>query len=318
MPRLATSTWSASSFPWLAPRTTRLTIFLWGVLCRVSWLSSSWLSSSWLSRCRCGVLWCVVVCCGVLLCGVVWCCVWCCVLLLCCCVVLLCCFVVCCSGCSGCSGCFGCIICRFVGLLWCGVVWCGVVWFAVVCGVCERCVGCGWLWLVVVGCGWLICQLFECAVVKGNATACVLRHCCDLVKYKDETVSSMLCVCHTRNVVPMWTEVQLIKAVCTTSKHTRKIHRDHFFMGDHSKGMAFASNRAQVVRSYTCVTTTQEPRSIGCRSFRRAFQSLRTLRRASGPDTHFIPRIALTRFPSASRTPPSPCPEPEIVCSAAL
>ena len=124
-------------------------------------------------------------------------------------------------------------------------------------------------------------------------------------------------------MVPMWTEVQLIKAVCTlstkkqrvgftTSNTPKKIHRNHFFMGDHSEGIAFASNRAQVVRSFTCVTTTREPRSIGCRSFHRAFQSLRTLRRASGPDTHFVPRISLTRFRSASRTPPSPCPEPQL------
>ena len=28
-------------------------------------------------------------------------------------------------------------------------------------------------------------------------------------------------------------------------------------MGDHSKGIAFASDRVQVVRTYTCVTTTQ-------------------------------------------------------------
>ena len=38
----------------------------------------------------------------------------------------------------------------------------------------------------------------------------------------------------------------------------------------------------------------------------------------SGPDTHFVPRIALTAFPSPSRTPPSPCPRSEIVCTAAL
>ena len=100
-------------------------------------------------------------------------------------------------------------------------------------------------------------------------------------------------------------------------KHHRKIHRDHFFMGDHSKSMAFASNRAQVVRSVHLCDHDSRARSIGCRSFHRAFQSLRTLRRASGPDTHFVPRIALTRFPSASRT-LSPCPEPQIVCTAAL
>ena len=40
--------------------------------------------------------------------------------------------------------------------------------------------------------------------------------------------------------------------------------------------------------------------------------SLRTLHRASGPDTHFVPQTALTRFCSASRTPLSPCPASHI------
>ena len=110
-------------------------------------------------------------------------------------------------------------------MVWCGVVWCGLVWTGVDwCGLIEcavhvhrqvvtsgqlallQCepqfscsvVGCGVVCsgvLVVVG--WFAsCSNARCG--KGDATACVLRHCCDLVKYKDETVSTMLCVCHTR------------------------------------------------------------------------------------------------------------------------
>ena len=44
----------------------------------------------------------------------------------------------------------------------------------------------------------------------------------------------------------------------------------------------------------------------------RACQPLRTLLRASRSDTHFVPRVALT-----SRTPLSPRPGSEIVCTAA-
>ena len=84
------------------------------------------------------------------------------------------------------------------------------------------------------------------------------------------------------NMVQLSTEVQLIKAVvllkCNVLDSAKKkqpkivilcdiirkcyrgnTHRNH--SGDHNKGIAcryvVASNRAQVVRSYTCVTTTQ-------------------------------------------------------------
>ena len=36
------------------------------------------------------------------------------------------------------------------------------------------------------------------------------------------------------------------------------------------------------------------------------------------PDTYFVPRIALTKSPSASRTPPSLCPGSELICTAVL
>ena len=69
-------------------------------------------------------------------------------------------------------------------------------------------------------------------------------------------------------MVQLSTEVQLIKAVCTAlsmkcnvldSQHqkTRKDPLKPPFMGDHNKGIAFSSIRARVVRSSTCVTTTQ-------------------------------------------------------------
>ena len=72
-------------------------------------------------------------------------------------------------------------------------------------------------------------------------------------------------------------------------------------MCDHKKRIVFASNRAQVVRSYTCATTTQDifpclakPRS-SCPQ--RACQPLLTLHRASDPNTRFVPRVALPWFP---------------------
>ena len=81
------------------------------------------------------------------------------------------------------------------------------------------------------------------------------------------------------NMVQLSTDVQLIKAVCTSEKkrdgfsHKKIVllcdtirkgyrgntHRNH--SGDHNKGIAcryvVASNRAQVVSTYTCATTTQ-------------------------------------------------------------
>ena len=135
-----------------------------------------------------------------------------------------------------------------------------------------------------------------CAVVNGRGRegealcllgsrcnrVCVFWHCYRLKKCQDETASTSVCMCHyirlhvfnnsTRDLdsgpghmFRLSTEVQLIKAVCTaqqqrvgfTTSRTKKNHRNLFFLGDHSKGIAFASNRVQVVRSYTCATTTQ-------------------------------------------------------------
>ena len=95
-------------------------------------------------------------------------------------------------------------------------------------------------------------------------------------------------------------------------------HRNH--SGDHNKGIAcryvVASNRAQVVRSYTCVTTTQPifpyPLSPAPIVIIERVSHFVTLHRAS------VSRYsALTRFSCASRSPPSPCPGLEIVCTAA-
>ena len=110
------------------------------------------------------------------------------------------------------------------------------------------------------------------------------------------------------------------KATCwihnMKKQKSKKIHRNHFLMGDHSKGIAFPKNRAKVVRSYTGVATTQaifpsptEPRSIdpldtfpasvsaSCRSLPSICVPILT--------AHCVPRIALTRFQNASKTPPS-------------
>ena len=100
-------------------------------------------------------------------------------------------------------------------------------------------------------------------------------------------------------------------------------HRNH--SSDHNNGIAcryvVASNRAQVVRSQTCVTTIQAiftyplspvpivPLSVSA-TCHICIEHL-------CPDTHFNPRTALTRFSCASWTPPSPCPGLEIVRTAA-
>ena len=79
-------------------------------------------------------------------------------------------------------------------------------------------------------------------------------------------------------MVQLSAEVQLIKADCAAEMHSAKksktvlhcdiirkcyrgnTHRNH--SDDHNKGIAcrdiLASSRAQVVRSYTCATTTQD------------------------------------------------------------
>ena len=76
------------------------------------------------------------------------------------------------------------------------------------------------------------------------------------------------------NMVQLSTEVQLINDVCTAqsnvlySQHQKhkKIHRHHFLCAITAKGGAFASNRGQVVRSYTCVTTCEDLRWNHCAS----------------------------------------------------
>ena len=95
----------------------------------------------------------------------------------------------------------------------------------------------------------------------------------------------------------------------TRKCYSGSTHRNH--SGDHNKGIAcryvVASNRAQVVRSYTCVTTTQAifpylliPAPL---DIIERVSHLSHLHRAS------VSRYsALTRFSCASRSPPPPCP----------
>ena len=147
-------------------------------------------------------------------------------------------------------------------------------------------------------------------------------------------------------MVLLSTSVQLIKAVCTAEKQRvgfshKKIqksfnsatsfgsvtkgntHRNH--SSDHNKGIAcryaVASNRAQVVRSYTCVTTTQaifpHPLSPAPIVIIERVSHLSHCIERLCPDTRFDQRKALTRFSCASRIPPPPCPRLETVCAAA-
>ena len=120
-------------------------------------------------------------------------------------------------------------------------------------------------------------------------------------------------------MVQLSTKVHLIKAVRFALSPNSNVLGSHpsYFIGDHRKEIAFASYRSQVVRPYTSVTTTQaifpcptEPTST---CLQRACQSRPTMHRASGPDTHFLPRMAITKFSGVS-----PCPGAEIVCTAAL
>ena len=139
-------------------------------------------------------------------------------------------------------------------------------------------------------------------------------------------------------MVQLSTEVQLVKAVRTAGMQrvgssNKKIvllcdiirkcyrgntHRNH--SADHNKEIAsryvVASNRAQVVRTYTCVTTTQMmfpyPLSPAPIVIIERVSHLSHFYRAS------VSRYsALTRPPCASKTPPSTCPGLEIVCTAA-
>ena len=143
------------------------------------------------------------------------------------------------------------------------------------------------------------------------------------------------------NMVQLSTEVQLIKAVCTAEMQRvgfrqktepkivllcdiiRKCYRGSTYRnysGDHNKGIACRyvvdSIRAQVVRSYTCVTTTQAifpyPLIPAQLHIIERVSHLSHLHRAS------VSRYsALAKFSCDFRSPPSPCPVWEIVCTAA-
>ena len=141
-------------------------------------------------------------------------------------------------------------------------------------------------------------------------------------------------------MVQLSTAVQLIKAVCTAEMQrvgfSQKKNKSFFSATSFgsvtevlriettqaitTKGIAcryvVASNRAQVVRSYTCVTTTQtifpNPLSPAPIVIIERVSHFVTWHRAS------VSRYsALIRFSCASKTPPSPCSGLEIVCTAA-